>query len=450
MAELSIINSKVVNEGKVQELDVYIKDGRIENISDGLETKGEVIDASGLYLLPGVIDDQVHFREPGLTERGDINSESRAAVAGGTTSFMDMPNVIPPTLNHDLWTKKNEIAKKNSLANFSFYMGSSNNNIEEIKKINPKEVCGVKVFMGSSTGNLLVDDESALENIFKFSPVLITTHCEHTPSITENEKKALKEHGTKIPMHLHETIRSREACMLSTEKAIDLANRNDADLHVLHVSTEDEAKRFYLEHEIKGQPSFEDKRITCEVCIPHLFFCSKDYKSKGSLIKCNPSIKDESDKKWLRKALKQGSIDYVATDHAPHLLSQKQNDYPDCPSGMPSVQHSLLTVLEMVHEGDLELTDVPRVTSHNVAKRFQIKKRGFIEQGYWADLVLVDMNKSQEDKRENLFYKCGWSPFEGYTFKSTIIETIVNGERVFRDGKIMSIKNGKKLEFTRG
>ncbi len=450
MTDLSIINSKVVNEGKVKELDVYIKDGRIEKVSNSLESKGEVIDASGMYLFPGVIDDQVHFREPGLTEKGNIESESRAAVAGGTTSFMDMPNVIPPTLNYELWKKKNEIASKSSLANYSFYMGSSNENIEEIKKVYPKEVCGVKVFMGSSTGNLLVDDENALENIFKYSPVLITTHCEHTPSITENEKKAIKKYGPQIPISQHEIIRSREACKLSTEKAIDLAKRHGSDLHVLHISTEDETKMFQSIYGAEVKPNVEEKKITCEVCIPHLFFCSKDYKNKGNIIKCNPSIKDEKDKKYLKKALKEGSIDYVATDHAPHLLSQKKNDYLDCPSGMPSVQHSLLVVLEMVHEGDLEITDVPRVTSHNIAKRFQIEKRGFIEPGYWADLVLVDMNKEQQDKKEKLFYKCGWSPFEGYTFKSSIVETIVNGERIFRNGQIVSNKNGKKLKFTRG
>ena len=443
MNQLVIKNSVIINEGKALEKDLLIKDGRIERIESSIDVEGDYIDATGLYVLPGFIDDQVHFREPGLTEKGDIKSESRAAVAGGTTSFMDMPNVNPPTLTSDLWQDKNNIAARNSLSNYSFYMGTSNHNIDEIKKINPSEVCGVKIFMGSSTGNLLVDDEKSLESIFKHSPVLITTHCEDTPSITENEKKFFKEYGEDIPIHFHEHIRSRSACLKSTKKAINLAEQFNSDLHVLHISTKDEVVLFEL-------APIESKKITCEVCIPHLFFSSEDYENKGALIKCNPSIKSKADKEALRRALAEGRIDYVATDHAPHVLAEKNKPYIECPSGMPSVQHSLLVVLEMVHDGDLKLTDVPRITSHNVSTRFGIKERGFIREGYWADLVLLNLEEKYEVKKEKNFYKCGWSSFEGYTFRSTIMGTIINGERVYSQGKILTDKPGKKLEFLRG
>ena len=443
MKQLTIKNCTLVNEGNLFESDVLIKNGRIEKIEESIDEQGDFIDAEGLHLLPGFIDDQVHFREPGLTERGNIQTESIAAVAGGTTSFMDMPNVIPPTLNLELWNEKIKIAEQVSLANYSFYMGSSNTNIDDIKSIDASQVCGLKVFMGSSTGNLLVDDQKALEDIFNYSPVIITTHCEDTPLITENEKKAYEKYGEDIPIELHEEIRSREACLISTKKAIELARQFNAKLHVLHISTKDEIELF------KAGP-VEEKLITAEVCVPHLLFSSEDYKSLGSLIKCNPSIKSNTDKQALRQALKDQTIDYVATDHAPHILNEKKNTYPTAPSGMPSVQHSLLAVLEMVHEGDLELTEVPRITSHSVAKRFEIKDRGFIREGFWADLVLVNMNDTYEVKKEKIFYKCGWSPFESYTFKSRIIETIVNGERIYSQGTILSDTIGKKLEFTRG
>ena len=443
MSQLTIKNCTVVNEGDLIQTDLLIKNGRIEKIESSIDVNGDFIDANGLYLLPGFIDDQVHFREPGLTHKGNIRSESIAAVVGGTTSYMDMPNVVPPTLNLDLWNQKNRIAEQGSLANYSFYMGSSNTNIEVIKNIDPSQVCGVKVFMGSSTGNLLVDDQKALEDIFHFSPVLITTHCEDSPLIAKNENKAYKTYGVDIPVKLHEEIRSREACLISTKKAIDLATKFNSKLHVLHISTKEEIQLF-------DEGPIEGKKITSEVCVPHLLFSSSDYNSLGSLIKCNPSIKDKTDKAALRKALKDGAIDYVATDHAPHVLSEKEKNYLKSPSGMPSIQHSFLAVLELVHDGDIEITDVPKITSHNVAKRFEIKDRGFIKEGFWADLVLVNMNDSYEVKKEKIFYKCGWSPFESYTFKSRITETIINGERVCSQGKILSDKIGQKLEFTRG
>ena len=443
MSQLTIKNCTVVNEGDLIQTDLLIKNGRIEKIESSIDVNGDFIDANGLYLLPGFIDDQVHFREPGLTHKGNIQSESIAAVVGGTTSYMDMPNVVPPTLNLNLWNQKNRIAEQGSLANYSFYMGSSNTNIEVIKNIDPSQVCGVKVFMGSSTGNLLVDDQKTLEDIFRFSPVLITTHCEDSPLIAKNENKAYKTYGVDIPVKLHEEIRSREACLISTKKAIDLATKFNSNLHVLHISTKEEIQLF-------DEGPIEGKKITSEVCVPHLLFSSSDYNSLGSLIKCNPSIKDKTDKAALRKALKDGAIDYVATDHAPHVLSEKEKNYLKSASGMPSVQHSFLAVLELVHDGDIEITDVPKITSHNVAKRFEIKDRGFIKEGFWADLVLVNMNDSYEVKKEKIFYKCGWSPFESYTFKSRITETIINGERVCSQGKILSDKIGQKLEFTRG
>ena len=443
MKNLTIVNSKIVNEGAAQVKDIFIKNGRIEKIDNKIEPEGDYIDASGLILLPGVIDDQVHFREPGLTEKGDIYSESRAAVAGGTTSFMDMPNVLPPTLSFDLWNEKNLIAQNNSHANYSFYMGTSNTNIDQIRSIDPLEVCGVKVFMGSSTGNLLVDNQESLENIFKDSPVLIATHCEVTPMIKIKEEEYRDKYGDDIPIEEHEFIRSREACLASSKKAIKLAEEFDANLHILHVSTEDELALFSAEN-------INNKKITAEVCIPHLFFSSDDYLTKGSLIKCNPSVKSISDKIALRKALKSGLIDFVATDHAPHDLNLKNNPYFTCPSGMPNIQHTLVAVLQLVSDGDPLIEDVPRVTSHNIATRFNIKDRGFIREGYWADIVLVDINKEQVINNKNLEYKCGWSPFEGDKFSSTVIETLVNGESAYSNGQVSDFIRGKKLEFTRG
>ena len=443
MVDISIINSKVVNEGNIHEADLYIKNGRIEKISTSLEPIGEVIDASGLLLLPGVIDDQVHFREPGLTHKGSIMSESRAAVAGGTTSFMDMPNVIPPTLNEVLWEDKNEIASSGSLANYSFYMGASNDNIEIIKSIDPNKICGVKVFMGSSTGDLLVDNKRSLENIFKESKVIITTHCEDTPIISKNEEIFREKYGENVPFLEHSNIRSRESCIKSTSYAIYLAKKFNSQLHVLHVSTADEINLF-------NSGPIENKSITAEVCIPHLFFSDKDYELKGSLIKCNPSIKEMSDQKALREALKTGKIDFVATDHAPHTIEEKKQTYFNAPAGMPGIQHSLMVVLDLVDKNILSIEEVPKVTSHNVARRFKIKERGFIREGYWADLVLIDRDKKHTVSNKNILYKCGWSPFEGYTFKSRIIETIINGVRIYSRGKILSDEPGKKLEFSRG
>ena len=439
---ITIKNCKVVNEGQIVEKDILIKSGRFEKISDDIPSEGELIDAAGLFLLPGIIDDQCHFREPGLTERGSIKTESLAAVAGGTTSFMDMPNVLPPTLNLNLWKDKISIAEKTASANFSFYMGTSNTNIDEIKAINPREVCGIKIFMGSSTGDLHVDSEDALDNLFKESPVIITTHCEDDPMIKEKEKEYLAKYGEKIPIEMHAEIRSREACIKSSEKAIGLATKHGANLHILHLTTKEEIELF------TNKPMSE-KTITAEVCIPHLYFSKEDYAAKGTLIKCNPSIKETSDRDALRKGLLDGFIDYVATDHAPHQLDGKSNDYMDCPSGIPSVQHTMLILLELVKDGIFSLNDLPYYLSHKVADRFKIKDRGYIREGYWADCVLVDLEKTHTVTKENTAYFCGWSPFEGETFHSKIVSTFVNGKHAYNEGKILETNLGQQLEFDR-
>ena len=439
---ITIKNCKVVNEGHITEKDLIIKNGRFEKIGNDLASEGETIDAAGLFLFPGIIDDQCHFREPGLTERGSIKTESLSAVAGGTTSFMDMPNVIPPTLSLDLWRDKISIAEKTASANFSFYMGTSNTNIDEIKAIDPKEVCGIKIFMGSSTGNLHVDSEDALNDLFRESPVIITTHCEDDPMIKAKEQEFLAKYGEKIPVEMHSEIRSREACLKSSKKAIDLAERHDANLHILHLTTKEEVELF-------SNKPLNEKMITAEVCIPHLYFSKDDYATKGTLIKCNPSIKETADRDALRAGLLEGYIDYVATDHAPHQLEGKSNDYMDCPSGIPSVQHTLLVLLELVREGVYSLNDLPYYLSHKVADRFKIIDRGYIREGYWADCVLVDLEHQHKITKENTSYFCGWSPFEGDTFNSKVISTFVNGRHAYNEGRILETNLGMQLEFDR-
>ena len=439
---ITIKNCKVVNEGQITEKDLIIKNGRFEKIGNDLASEGETIDAAGLFLFPGIIYDQCHFREPGLTERGSIKTESLSAVAGGTTSFMDMPNVIPPTLSLDLWRDKISIAEKTASANFSFYMGTSNTNIDEIKAIDPKEVCGIKIFMGSSTGNLHVDSEDALNDLFRESPVIITTHCEDDPMIKAKEQEFLAKYGEKIPVEMHSEIRSREACLKSSKKAIDLAERYGANLHILHLTTKEEVELF-------SNKPLNEKMITAEVCIPHLYFSRDDYATKGTLIKCNPSIKETADRDALRAGLLEGYIDYVATDHAPHQLEGKSNDYMDCPSGIPSVQHTLLVLLELVREGVYSLDDLPYYLSHKVADRFKIIDRGYIREGYWADCVLVDLEHQHKITKENTSYFCGWSPFEGDTFNSKVISTFVNGTHAYNEGKILETNLGMQLEFDR-
>lgn len=436
-----IINAAIVNEGKTLEGDLLIKNGRIETIGANLSAPdgAEVIDASGKWLLPGLIDDQVHFREPGLTHKGGIRSESMAAIAGGVTSFMDMPNVDPPTLTRELLLQKYEIARGKAHANYAFYMGSSNDNIEEIKSLQTGEACGVKIFMGASTGNLLVDDNDALEQIFAESPVLIVTHCEDTPMIERNLEAARLKYDGEIPISEHPAIRSVDACYKSSSKAVSLAKKHDAKLHVLHLTTAKEMELF----EAGDHP----KNITAEVCVHHLYFNDSSYDQLGSRVVCNPAIKSRTDQAALIDALKEDRIDIIATDHAPHTSEEKAKPYPNCPSGLPLVQHSLLALLEISKENDIPIETIVKKTSHAVADRYGIIDRGYIREGYWADLVLVDSKGSYEVTSQNILYECGWSPFEGHRFDASIEMTFINGLKVFENGKILSEPSGMKLDF---
>lgn len=436
-----IINAAIVNEGKTSEGDLLIKNGRIETIGANISAPdgAEVIDASGKWLLPGLIDDQVHFREPGLTHKGGIRSESMAAIAGGVTSFMDMPNVDPPTLTRDLLLQKYEIARGKAHANYAFYMGSSNDNIEEIKSLQTGEACGVKIFMGASTGNLLVDDNDALEQIFSESPVLIVTHCEDTPMIQRNLEAARLKYNGEIPISEHPAIRSVDACYKSSSKAVSLAKKHDAKLHVLHLTTAKEMELF----EAGDHP----KNITAEVCVHHLYFNDSSYDQLGSRVVCNPAIKSRTDQSALIDALKEDRIDIIATDHAPHTSEEKAKPYPNCPSGLPLVQHSLLALLEISKENDIPIETIVKKTSHAVADRYGIVDRGYIREGYWADLVLVDSKGSYEVTSQNILYECGWSPFEGHRFDASIEMTFINGLKAFENGKILTEPSGMKLDF---
>ena len=436
-----IINAAIVNEGKTSEGDLLIKNGRIETIGANISAPDgvEVIDASGKWLLPGLIDDQVHFREPGLTHKGGIRSESMAAIAGGVTSFMDMPNVDPPTLTRDLLLQKYEIARGKAHANYAFYMGSSNDNIEEIKSLQTGEACGVKIFMGASTGNLLVDDNDALEQIFSESPVLIVTHCEDTPMIQRNLEAARLKYNGEIPISEHPAIRSVDACYKSSSKAVSLAKKHDAKLHVLHLTTAKEMELF----EAGDHP----KNITAEVCVHHLYFNDSSYDQLGSRVVCNPAIKSRTDQSALIDALKEDRIDIIATDHAPHTSEEKAKPYPNCPSGLPLVQHSLLALLEISKENDIPIETIVKKTSHAVADRYGIVDRGYIREGYWADLVLVDSKGSYEVTSQNILYECGWSPFEGHRFDASIEMTFINGLKAFENGKILTEPSGMKLDF---
>ena len=436
-----IINATIVNEGNSSEEDILIKDGRIAAIGKKISASEgtEIIDAGGKLLLPGLIDDQVHFREPGLTHKGGIRSESMAAVAGGVTSFMDMPNVNPPTLTRDLLSQKYQIAKGKAHANYAFYMGSSNHNIDEIQSLQPGEACGVKIFMGASTGNLLVDDENALESIFAKSPVLIVTHCEDTPMIEMSLETARQKYNGNIPIEEHPNIRSVDCCYKSSSKAVNLAKKHDSNLHVLHLTTAKEMELFEIgDHK---------KKITAEVCVHHLYFNDSAYDQLGSKVVCNPAIKTMDDQLALINALKEDRIDIIATDHAPHTIEEKQRPYPDCPSGIPLVQHSLLALLEISQKNEIPIEVIVKKTSHAVADRYGIKDRGYIREGYWADLVLVDPNSKFKVTKDNIMYECGWSPFEEHSFNSSIEMTFVNGIKAYQKGKVLGEPKGKRLEF---
>lgn len=438
---LLIVNARIVNEGAITEGDVLIRKGRIEKIAADLagEQADRVIDARGRHLLPGMIDDQVHFREPGLSYKGDIASESAAAVAGGITSFMDMPNTKPPTANRAELANKYLAAAGRACANFAFYFGATNDNIEEIRALVPEQTCGVKVFMGASTGNMLVDDPDTLEQIFADSPVLIATHCEDSKLIRANEERFRALHGDEVSIESHPLIRSAESCYRSSSLAVELARRHDARLHVLHLTTAREMALF-------SAGPVGDKRITAEVCVHHLYFDESDYAELGNLIKCNPSIKTAADREALLAALKEDRIDVIATDHAPHLLREKDEPYLRAPSGLPLVQHALPLVLEHYHDGRLELTTIVSKTSHAVAELFGITDRGYIREGYWADLVLVDLQRGGEVRGDDLLYKVGWSPLEGMHLRSRIALTLVNGVVAWEDGALSGEIPGQRLD----
>ncbi len=446
MKMLIIKNAHVVNEGEIRTQDVLVEGEIITRIAENIydyPPGTEVIDARGKYLLPGIIDDQVHFREPGLTHKADIASESRAAVAGGITSFIEMPNTVPQSTTQDLLEEKFRIASKKSYANYSFMFGGTNDNLEELLKTNPKNVAAIKLFLGSSTGNMLVDNEEVLEKIFSSTKMLIAVHCEDESTIKRNLEKQKRIYGDDIPIKLHPIIRSEEACYLSSSKAISLAKKTGARLHIFHVSTAAETELF------TNEIPLNEKKITSEVCVHHLWFDDSDYEDKGTLIKWNPAVKTAKDKEGLWKALLDDRLDIIASDHAPHTLAEKNQVYTKAPSGGPLVQHALQAMLEAVKNKKITIEKMVEKMCHNPAKIFKIDKRGFIRKGFYADLVLVDLNKSQSVTKNNILYKCGWSPFEGTTFSSKITHTIVNGNLIYKEGMFDDKTKGKRLIFNR-
>lgn len=446
MNRILIKNAKIVNEGSIFEGDVLIENDLIVEVADSISLKSsdcKVIDAEGSYLIPGAIDDQVHFREPGLTHKGDIESESRAAVAGGITSFIEQPNTVPNAVTQEILEDKYQIASVKSFANYSFMMGATNDNLEEVLKTNPKNVAGIKIFLGSSTGNMLVDNEATLEKIFSSTPMLIAVHCEDETTIQENLAKFKEEYGDDIPVTAHHLIRSEEACYLSSSKAVALAKKTGARLHIFHLSTAKEMELF------TNKIPLEDKKITAEVCVHHLWFTDEDYKTKGNFIKWNPAVKTANDRKALWEALNDGRIDVIATDHAPHTKEEKMQSYLKAPSGGPLVQHAVVAMFEAHHQGKISVEKIVEKMCHNPAKIFKIEKRGFIKEGYFADLVIVNPSLPWSVKPENILAKCGWSPFENYTFKSRITHTFVNGEMVYNNFKVKDIRAGKRLLFDR-
>ena len=440
-----IKNAKIVNRGIISKGFVLVRGGIIRAVGTGEpgaeQELAELVDAGGKYLLPGIIDDQVHFREPGLTHKGEIATESKAAVAGGITSFMEMPNTKPQATTIEELEKKYDRAREVSMANYSFYLGATNDNMVEIKKLDPSRNCGLKVFMGSSTGNMLVDDHKALDKIFAGSPTLIATHCEDEATIVKNTLKAREEYGEDVPTSHHPQIRSEEACYRSSSLAVELAKKHNARLHVLHISTAKELELF------QQGTDFDKKRITSEVCIHHLWFHDGDYERKGPLIKWNPAIKTMHDRDSLLAAVLNDKLDVIATDHAPHTIEEKQSKYFQSPSGGPMVQHALTAMLELVHQGKISIEKVVEKMCHAPARLFGVKDRGFIEPGLKADLVLVDMDQEWTVAHKNIHYKCGWSPLEGETLRSKVSHTWVNGQLAYRDGLFNEMVRGERLEF---
>ncbi|MES2138173.1 MAG: dihydroorotase [Bacteroidota bacterium] len=440
-----IKNATVVNEGKIFQANVLIENDIIVKISESeINTKADkIIDATGLYLFPGCIDDQVHFREPGLVHKGEIYTEAKAAVAGGVTSYMEMPNTIPNVFTQKLLEEKYKRAEEVSLANYSFFMGASNDNIDEVLKTDPKNVCGIKVFMGSSTGNMLVDKRETLEALFSKCKLLIATHCEDEEIIKSNMARYKEMYGENVPMECHPLIRSEEACYKSSSLAVELAKKHNTRLHILHISTAKELALF------DNTIPLKQKRITAEACIHHLWFSDEDYKTKGAFIKWNPAVKTSIDRDAILQGVLENKIDVIATDHAPHTLEEKQQTYFKAPSGGPLIQHSLIAMLEFYHKGKISLEKIAEKMAHAVADCFQIEKRGYIREGYFADLVLVDLKAEWIVEESNILYKCGWSPFEGLTFHSKITQTFVNGNLVYDNGKFDERKKGQRLLFER-
>ncbi len=442
MSQILITNARIVNEGTTVEGDVRVRNGRIDSIGSGLAAQAgdRVIDAAGAWLLPGMIDDQVHFREPGLTAKGDMATESSACVAGGITSFMEMPNVKPATTNLDELEGKYARAAGRARANYAFYLGATNDNIDQIRAVRPAQACGIKVFMGASTGAMLVDDEAVLHQIFADAPLLIATHCEDTPMINKAEAAARAKYGEDVPMSEHPYIRSEEACWKSSSLAVELAREHGSRLHVLHLTTAREMALF--------EPGpVSGKRITAEACVHHMFFDAADYARLGAKIKCNPAIKQAADREAIVQAVVDDVIDVIATDHAPHTAEEKAGKYFTTPAGLPLVQHALLMTLEHVHAGRFSIEHAVRKTSHAVADLFGVSERGYIREGYWADLVLVDPARPLRVRAEDLLYKCGWSPLEGYEFRSSVRATLVNGELAWADGRLQDVVAGARLAF---
>ena len=444
MYDLILKNCKIINENSIFESDIAIKNSRIEKISVDIssDTK-QVVDVNGRYVIPGLIDDQVHFREPGLTHKGEIATESKAGLAGGVTSYFEMPNVNPTTTTNENLTKKFALASTRSLSNYSFHLGASNTNIEEIKKADIHQAAALKVFMGASTGDMLVDDLDALDDIFNYSPLIVVTHCEDQKTVEKNEKIFDEKYGENVSAEHHHLIRDVDSCYLSSSLAVDLAKKYDADLHVFHLTTEKEMDLFTA-------GDIDGKKITAEVCVHHMFFNESFYSKLGNQIKCNPSIKHESDRAALIKALLENKIDIIATDHAPHTWDEKNKPYVEAPAGLPLVQHGMQILMDFYHQNVINLETIVEKTSHNVAKRFQIKDRGYIREGYYADIAILDLDQPYTVSKENILYKCGWSPFEGHDFKSSIFMTIVNGNIAFKDGMISdNLPFGMQIEFNR-
>lgn len=447
-ADILLTNAQVVNEGAITKAHIAIQGGLIKKlipVDDGLQgiDAKETLNLDGLHVFPGVIDDQVHFREPGLTHKGELYTEARAAVAGGTTTYMEMPNTVPSATTVDKLEQKYSRASEVSLANYSFYIGTTNTNIDDVTAINPSNVCGIKIFMGSSTGDMLVDDPIGLENIFKYGQTIITTHCEVDPMVKQSLQHYKSIYGDNVPVWYHPFIRSREACLASSRQAIELASKHNSKLHILHISTAEETLLF------DNNKPLAEKRITAEACIHHMWFSGADYKTKGNFIKWNPAVKTAYDRDAIFNAVLENRIDVIATDHAPHTLEEKQQPYLNAPSGGPLVQHSLVAMLDFYHQGKISLERIAEKMSHNVAILFQIDRRGFIREGYYADLAVVDLNSPNTVDKSNILYKCGWSPFEGHTFKSAVKHTFVNGNHVYNNGVINEDTRGMRLTFNR-